>query len=96
MPFEKIQDGKTDPTGDGRMWAGQVTLSSGTATIDYSADLPGVSGDLPAEPVIVATAKAAPDEAGVSSAGVSQATISDGSGASTDTVNVVIHEQGGT
>jgi len=94
MPFEKVQDGKTDPTGNGRVWAGQVTLSSGTATVDYSADLPGVSGDLPAEPVIAATSKG-DDAVFVSSAGTSQATLSDGSGASSNTVNVVIHEQGG-
>jgi len=94
MPFEQIQDGKTDPTGNGRVWAGQVTLSSGTATVDYSADLPGVSGDLPAEPVIAATSKV-DDAVFVSSAGTSQATLSDGSGASSNTVNVVIHEQGG-
>jgi hypothetical protein len=94
MAFEKVQDGKTDPTGNGRVWAGQVTLSSGTATIDYSADLPGVSGDLPAEPVIVATSKG-DDAVFVSSAGTSQATLSDGSGSSSNVVNVVIHEQGG-
>jgi hypothetical protein len=94
MAFEKVQDGKTDPTGNGRVWAGQVTLSSGTATVDYSADLPGVSGDLPAEPVIVATSKG-DDSVFVSSAGTSQATLSDGSTSSSNTVNVVIHEQGG-
>jgi hypothetical protein len=94
MAFEKVQDGKTDPTGNGRVWAGQVTLSSGTYTLDYSADLPGVSGDLPAEPVIVATSKG-DDSVFVSSAGTSQATLSDGSTSSSNTVNVVIHEQGG-
>lgn len=94
MPFEQVKGGKTDPNGSGRVWAGQVDLSSGTATIDYD-DLPGVAGDLPAEPVIVATAKAAGDAVGVSSAGTSQASLSDGSGASSTTVNVVIHEQGG-
>lgn len=94
MAFEKVQDGKINPTGDGRVWAGQVTLSSGTATIDYSADLPGVDADLPEEPVIVATSKG-DDSVFISSAGSSQATISDGSGSSSNTVNVIIHEQGG-
>lgn len=95
MAFRKISDAKADPSvpGSGRAWAGQVTLSSGTYTLDYSADLPGVDADLDAEPYIVATAKAAPDEAGVSSAGTSQATISDGSGANSDTVNVLVVEQ---
>ena len=95
MAFEQVKGGKTDPNGKGRVWAGQVTLSSGTATIDYSADLPGVSGDLPAEPVIVATAKSAGVGVGVSSAGASTATVDDGSGSSSNTVNVVVHEQGG-
>ena len=95
MPFEKVKGGKTDPTGNGRLWAGTVTLSSGTATIDYSADLPGVGGNLPAEPVIVSTPKG-DDAVFVSSAGTSQATLSDGSGSSSNVVNVVIHEQGGT
>jgi hypothetical protein len=95
MPFEKIQDGKTDPTGDGRMWAGRVTLSSGTATIDYSDDLPGVGDDLPEEPVIVGTPKS-DDSVFVSSAGTSQATISGAGGTGSYDVNVVIHEQGGT
>jgi len=95
MPFEQIQDGKTDPTGNGRVWAGQVTLSSGSATITYADDLPGVTEDLPAEPVIAATAKSAGVGVGVSSAGTSQAVVDDGSGSSSHTVNVVIHEQGG-
>lgn len=94
MAFETVQDGKTDPTGTGRVWAGQVTLSSGTYQIDYSSDLPGVDGDLPAEPVIVATPKGN-DAVFLSSAGTSTATLSDGSGSSSNTVNVVIHEQGG-
>jgi hypothetical protein len=94
MSFEKVQDGKTDPTGNGRLWAGTVTLSSGTATIDYSADLPGVGGDLPEEPIIVATPKG-DDAVFISSAGASQATLSDGSGSSSNVVNVLIHEQGG-
>lgn len=94
MAFEQVKGGKTDPNGSGRVWAGTVTLSSGTATIDYSADLPGVSGDLPEEPVIVATPKG-DDSVFVSSAGASQATLSDGSGSSSNVVNVVIHEQGG-
>jgi len=94
MAFEQVKGGKTDPNGSGRVWAGQVTLSSGTATIDYSADLPGVDGDLPAEPVIGATSKG-DDAVFVSSAGTSQATLSDGSGASSNTVNVFVHEQGG-
>jgi hypothetical protein len=94
MPFEKVKGGKADPSGTGRMWAGTVSLSSGTATIDYSADLPGVSGDLPAEPVIATTNKA-DDTVFVSAAGASQATLSDGSGANSSTVNVVVHEQGG-
>lgn len=95
MAFRKISDDAADPSvpGSGRAWAGQVTLSSGTYTLDYSADLPGVDGDLDAEPYIVATAKAAPDEAGVASAGTSQASISDGSGSSTDSVNVLVVEQ---
>lgn len=92
--MEQVKGGKTDPNGSGRVWAGQVTLSSGTATIDYAADLPGVSGDLPEEPVIVATSKG-DDAVFVSSAGTSQATLSDGSGSTSNAVNVVIHEQGG-
>lgn len=95
MAFEQVKGGKTDPNGNGRVWAGQVTLSSGSATIDYSADLPGVSGGLPAEPVITATAKSAGVGVGVSSAGTSQAVVDDGSGSSSYTVNVWIHEQGG-
>lgn len=94
MPFEQVKGGKTDPNGNGRVWAGQVTLSSGTATIDYSADLPGVGGDLPEEPIIVATPKG-DDAVFISSAGASQATLSDGSGSSSNVVNVLIHEQGG-
>jgi hypothetical protein len=95
MAFKKISDARADPSvpGSGRVWAGQVTLSSGTYTLDYSADLPGVDGDLDAEPYITATAKAAPDDAGVASAGTSQASISDGSESSTDTVNVLVVEQ---
>jgi len=95
MAFEQVKSGKTDPGGNGRVWAGTVTLSSGSAQIDYSADLPGVSGDLPAEPIIVATAKSAGVGVGVSSAGASTATVDDGSGSSSHTVNVWIHEQGG-
>lgn len=94
MPFEQVTSGKTNPTGNGRVWAGSVTLSSGTATIDYSADLPKVGGDLPEEPMIVATPKG-DDAVFVSSAGTSQATLSDGSGSSSNVVNVLIHEQGG-
>jgi len=95
MAFTQISDARADPSvlGSGRAWGGQVTLSSGTATLDYSAELPGVAGDLDAEPVIIATAKAAPDEAGVAAAGTSQATISDGSGANSTTVNVLVAEQ---
>lgn len=94
MAFEQVKAGKTDPNGNGRVWAGQITLSSGTATIDYADDLPGVSGNLPAEPIIVTTAKSA-DAVGVTSAGTTQATVSDGSGSTSTTVNVIVHEQGG-
>jgi hypothetical protein len=96
MPFEKVKGGKADPSGDGRVWAGTKTLSSGTATVDFDADLPGNSGDLPEEPVITATAKGTDDYAYVSSAGASQATISGSGGTGSYTVNVWIHEQGGT
>lgn len=92
MPFEQVASGKTNPTGDGRLYAGRVTLSSGTATIDFG-DLPKAP-EFSDEPVIVATAKG-DDSVFVSSAGSSQATLSDGSGASSNTVNVLIHEQGG-
>jgi len=94
MAFEQVKGGKTDPNGTGRVWAGQVTLSSGTYQIDYSSDLPGVDGDLPAEPVITATSKG-DDAVFVSSAGSSTATLSDGSGSSSNVVNVFVHEQGG-
>ena len=50
MPFDLIKEERSDPTSSARVWAGTVTLSSGTATIDYSADLPGVGGDDPACP----------------------------------------------
>jgi hypothetical protein len=93
MPFEQVTGGKTNPSGSGRVYAGTVTLSSGTATIDYSDDLPG-SPEFGDEPVIVATSKG-DDSVFVSSAGAAQATLSDGSGSSTNTVNVMIHEQGG-
>jgi hypothetical protein len=94
MPFEQVKSGKTSPGGEGRVFAGTVTLSSGSATITY-ADLPGVDGDLPETPVIVATGQSAGTGVAVTSAGTTQATIDDGSGSSSDTVNVVIHEQGG-
>lgn len=94
MAFEQVKSGKTAPGGKGRVWAGQVTLSSGTYTLDYSADLPGVTGDLPEEPVIAATSKG-DDSVFLSAAGASQATLSDGSGSSSNVVNVLVHEQGG-
>lgn len=94
MAFTKVADAKADPSvpGSGRVWAGQVTLSSGTYTLDYSADLPGVDADLDAEPAIIATSKG-DDAVFVSSAGTSQAVLSDGSGASSNTVNVYVAEQ---
>jgi hypothetical protein len=91
MPFDKIKDERADPTASARVWAGTVTLSSGTATIDYSADLPGVDGDLDDEPRIIATSKG-DDAVFVSSAGTSQATLSDGSGSSSNVVNVQVVE----
>lgn len=93
MPFEQVKSGRTDPGGTGRMYAGQVALSSGTATINYADDLPG-SPTFTDEPVIVTTSKG-DDPVFVASAGTAQATLDDGSGASSNTVNVVIHEQGG-
>ena len=91
MAFEKVKGGKADPNGSGRVWAGQVTLSSGTATVAYADELPGVGGDLPEEPVIVCSSKTA-DRAYPSSVGATQATIS---GTGDATVNVWVHEQGG-
>lgn len=91
MPFEQVKGGKADPNGSGRVWAGQVTLSSGSATLTYADELPGVGGDLPAEPVIVTQSKTA-DAAHPSSVGSTQATIT---GTGDATVNVLIHEQGG-
>jgi len=93
MPFEQVTSGRTDPSGTGRVYAGQVTLSSGTATINYADDLPGTP-TFTEEPVIVTTPKGG-DAVFVSSAGAAQATLDDGSGSSSTTVNVVIHEQGG-
>ena len=92
MAFTQVKNGQADPGGEGRVWAGQVTLSSGTYTLDYSADLPGVDADLANEPAIVATPKG-DDAVFVSSAGTSQAVLSDGSGANSNDVNVLVVEQ---
>lgn len=93
MPFDITKQERADPTTAARTWTGTVTLSSGTATIDYAADLPGVVGGLDSEPRIFATAKSAGVAVGVSSAGTSQATLDDGSGSSSHVVNVTITEQ---
>lgn len=95
MPFEQIQDGKIDPTGTGRVFAGTVTLTTGTATIDYTADLPGVDEAFDQEPVVDLTAKGSDDYAYLSASGTSQATVSGSGGTGTYTVNVTIAEQGG-
>lgn len=90
MPFDLVKDDAADPTANARVWAGTVTLSSGTATVAFS-DLPGVAADLDSEPRIIATPKG-DDAVFVSSAGTSQATLSDGSGSSSNVVNVAIYE----
>lgn len=90
MPFEQVKSGKADPSGNGRVYAGTVTLASGTATIDYVNDLPG-SPTFSEEPVIVVSSKTS-NRAYPSSSGSSQATIT---GTASDSVNVFIHEQGG-
>lgn len=95
MPFEKVKGGKTDPNGDGRLWAGVVTLSTGTANINYAEDLPGVSNELPGEPVILATVKGEDDYVYVSATGRSQATVNGSGDTGSYDVNVRIHEQGG-
>lgn len=94
MSLFRLLSGQAVPgvAGSARVWVGRVTLSSGTYTLDYSADLPGVGGSLANEPVIIPVGKQAPNEVGVSSAGTSQATLSDGSGSSSDSVNVLVVE----
>lgn len=93
MPFQQIQNPDYLPTAEGRAWAGSVTLSSGTAQIDYDADLPGMNDPSFAnEPYIVAMNKS-DDNIFLSSSGTSTATLSDGSGSSSTTVNVLVIEQ---
>jgi multidrug efflux pump subunit AcrA (membrane-fusion protein) len=96
MAFEQVKGGKADPTGDGRVWAGVVTLSTGTAKINYSDDLPGVANDLPAEPVITVSAKGSDDYVYVSATGTAEATVNGSGDTGSYDVNVRIHEQGGT
>lgn len=92
MPFDLVKDDTADPTANARQWAGTVTLSSGSATINFASDLPDVEGGLSDEPRITATAKSAGTAVGISSAGTSQATLDDSSGSSSHTVNVTITE----
>lgn len=87
MPFREVQSGNGTPHNEGRTWVGEVTLSSGTATINYADDLPGVRGDLETAPLISVTGPTGGET--VNSAGTTQATVG---GDTTDTVNVVIYE----
>jgi len=95
MAFEQAKSGKTSPGGKGRVWAGVVTLTTGTATVNYADDLPGVSGDLPDDPVVTATAKGTDAYVYVSATGKTQATINGSGDTGSYDVNVFIHEQGG-
>lgn len=98
MAFELVADPNALPGVEKRVWAGKVTLSSGTATIDHSADLPGVNqipgNELANAPVVDATSEA--DDAVFVDSGNSdntQTTLDDGSGANSNDVHVVIYEQ---
>jgi hypothetical protein len=96
MAFELVADPNALPGVNKRVWAGTVTLSSGTATIDHSADLPGVDripgNELDAAPVVVATAEA-DDAVFVDTQDNESTTLSDGSGANSNDVQVVVYEQ---
>jgi len=87
MAFREVQSGQATPHNEGRTWVGTVTLSSGSATITYADDLPGVRNALDESPILSVTGPTGGET--VSSAGTTQATVG---GDTTDTVNVVVYE----
>jgi hypothetical protein len=77
------------PQVKGRLYATTVTLSSGSATLTYT-DVDGIESDPANEPYIAAIGTNAGQAVGVTSKGTSQATLDDGSGSTSNDVEVLI------
>jgi len=85
MAFRRLHSGQGTPHVEGRAWVGSLDLSDGSATLDYSDELPGMRGDFREEPTVLVSGPNG-DEA-VDSKGTSQATLT-GTGDATVEVQV--------